>query len=86
MRYRDVLQLAWTRSTWEEMFSGMPAHLLFQMSNLTRDYLRTMLKVWLEKRSFFRHPITRRPRRRGWLYAIEKWYVRSSGGSLSFVR
>jgi len=79
MRYRDVLRLAWTRSTWEDMFSGMPAHLLFQVSNLGRDWLRTVLRVWLEERSFFRHPVTDHPRHCGVLHVIDKLCVYLDG-------
>jgi hypothetical protein len=66
-RYRDVLRLAWRTHTAGQLFSGMAAHLSYQVSNLGRDYIHSAFLDWLQALPWFRDPTTRRRRNRFWL-------------------
>ncbi|KAF8247599.1 hypothetical protein K440DRAFT_628487 [Wilcoxina mikolae CBS 423.85] len=72
LRYRDVLRLAWTMNTWGALFSGMPAHLCYQIVNLTKDYMQAKFMTWLQRKPLFTDSRTGQPKRDFWLHTADK--------------
>jgi hypothetical protein len=69
-----VIKLAWGRSTWGELFCGMPAHIYYQVVNLARDYGQARIWHVLQNKPFFKDPATGQPKRQTLLRFIDKWY------------
>ncbi|CCX33589.1 Similar to hypothetical protein AOL_s00076g151 [Arthrobotrys oligospora ATCC 24927]; acc. no. EGX50387 [Pyronema omphalodes CBS 100304] len=70
LRYREVLKLAWQRNTLGGLFSGMPAHLCYQMLNLTEDYCHATFLNWLELEPLFLDPVANKHKNGLLLYSI----------------
>ncbi|EPS43089.1 hypothetical protein H072_2891 [Dactylellina haptotyla CBS 200.50] len=62
--YTDLLRLLVKNRTILDCFAGVSAHIIYQLVNVLREYLQSLLFKWLKKQPVFRDPKTRKPNRR----------------------
>ncbi|KAL7267304.1 hypothetical protein RUND412_010120, partial [Rhizina undulata] len=62
MGFREVIRLAWRSQSIAQMFSGMPAHLIYQLVSVGREYIQIKFIRWVKNKPFFKNPRTGRPR------------------------
>ncbi|KAK6334741.1 hypothetical protein TWF718_010189 [Orbilia javanica] len=62
--YTDLLKLIIENRSILDCFAGVSAHIIYQLVNVFREYLQSLLFKWLKRQPVFRDPRTRKPNRR----------------------
>ncbi|KAF3937588.1 hypothetical protein ABW19_dt0200466 [Dactylella cylindrospora] len=62
--YTAILRLVIRHRSVFDWFSGVTAHIIYQLVNVLREYAQSLLFKWLKKQKMFRDPLTRKPNRR----------------------
>ncbi|KAK6529130.1 hypothetical protein TWF694_004344 [Orbilia ellipsospora] len=62
--YTDLIRLLAKNRTILDCFAGVSAHIVYQLVNVLREYLQSLLFKWLKKQAIFRDSKTRKPNRR----------------------
>ncbi|RVD83478.1 uncharacterized protein DFL_007864 [Arthrobotrys flagrans] len=62
--YTDLLKLVIENRSIFDCFAGVSAHIIYQLVNVFREYLQSLLFKWLKRQPVFRDPRTRKPNRR----------------------
>ncbi|KAF3904051.1 hypothetical protein ABW20_dc0100601 [Dactylellina cionopaga] len=62
--YTDLLRLLAKNRTILDCFAGVSAHIIYQLVNVLREYLQSLLFKWLKKQPLFRDSKTKKPNRR----------------------
>ncbi|KAF3222297.1 hypothetical protein TWF106_005707 [Orbilia oligospora] len=62
--YIDLLKLIIENRSILDCFAGVSAHIIYQLVNVFREYLQSLLFKWLKRQPVFRDPRTRKPNRR----------------------
>ncbi|KAK6529787.1 hypothetical protein TWF281_008946 [Arthrobotrys megalospora] len=62
--YTDLLALLIKNRSILDCFAGVSAHIIYQLVNVFREYLQSLLFKWLKKQPVFRDPKTKKPNRR----------------------
>ncbi|KAF3927056.1 hypothetical protein AA313_de0201378 [Arthrobotrys entomopaga] len=62
--YTDLIRLIAKNRTILDCFAGVSAHIVYQLVNVLREYLQSLLFKWLKRQPIFRDSKTRKPNRR----------------------
>ncbi|KAK6354332.1 hypothetical protein TWF730_008739 [Orbilia blumenaviensis] len=62
--YTDLLALLVKHRSVLDCFAGVSAHIIYQLVNVFREYLQSLLFKWLKRQPIFRDPKTKKPNRR----------------------